>query len=447
VFLAYIVPMLAPLSILWAVSAGTSSAWWIEGMTAVLIVFLALILFALSRDAFRLFKESFNIRLQQIHLNAKLSLALEHAEAASRAKTRFLASASHDLRQPMHTLSVFAAALAMRHLDARSHEIVTYMNEALEDLSSELDAILDISKLDAGVISIQKKAMALKPFLEHLRDTFLADARAKHLDLRIDCSDNFWVYTDKTALERVLRNLLQNAIKYTYSGHILLVVEVDGSSLLLTIADTGPGMSETEHMRIFEEFYQIDNPERDRQRGLGLGLAIVKRLLDLLEVEFRLISSPGFGTKFILKLPRVNTYDDIITESAISLSLSGLHILLVDDETKVRLGTKELLESSGCRVSDADGTAQAVMRALADPPDIVLADFRLRGTDDGITTVHTLRKIYPDLPALLVSGDTDPQRLREADAAGISLLHKPVSGKLLTKAIVMAVGGEMKNIA
>ncbi len=441
VFLSYIVITLVPLSILWAVSAATSDLWWIEAATSLLIVFLMLVLIALGRDAFRLFKESFDIRLQQVGLNARLRTALDEAEAANHAKTRFLASASHDLRQPMHTVTLFAATLGMRPLDERSREIVGYMNEAVEDLSSELDALLDISKLDAGVIEVQRETIAIKPFLQHLYEMFLPDAHTKKLDLKLDCPDNLFTYTDKNLLERTVRNLAQNAIKYTSLGHVLFQVEARPDSLMLIIADTGAGIHPNEHSHIFEEFYQVNNPERDRTRGLGLGLAIVKRLANLLEMEISLESSPGAGSRFALTLPRVSVQkQEVNITPDTRSSLIGLHVLVVDDEARVRLGMKALLEGMGCRVTDVDGTDLALMSARADPPDIVLTDFRLRGDDSGITTIRAIRDFYPRMPALLISGDTAPERLREASSAGIPLLHKPVSIKSLTGAICIAVG-------
>lgn len=449
VFLAYIIPTLVPLSLLWAISASSSNAWWIEAAIALLIIFLGVILVALARDAFRFFKESFDIRLQQIELNFKLQTALSDAEAANHAKTRFLASASHDLRQPMHTLSVFAAALALRQLDERSREIVKYMNEALEDLSSELDSLLDISKLDAGVIKAQLKMLALKPFLDHLYETFLPAAQAKHLDFKVSCADNLFTKTDKSLFERVVRNLLENAIKYTNAGHVHLLAETEGNAIIVTIMDTGPGIQEAEQERIFEEFYQIDNPERDRKRGLGLGLAIVKRLINLLEIDMKLVSSLSSGSSFILRLPRLDGGQGRTNlQSGIGhSSLLGLHVLVVDDETIVRLAMKELLESLGCRVSDVESTVQAIILAKADPPDIILADFRLRGTDNGIATVQAIRERYPLMPALLISGDTAPERLREADTVNIPLLHKPVTGAALTGSIATAVGRNRKEIS
>jgi CheY-like chemotaxis protein len=287
----------------------------------------------------------------------------------------------------------------------------------------------------------------MKPFLKNIYQAFLPEAHAKHLELKVDCPNEMLTYTDKSLLERAVRNLLQNAIKYTNSGHVWLHVEAEGDYVWLTIADTGPGIPEAEQGHIFEEFYQIDNPGRDRIRGLGLGLAIVRRLVTLLDIEMRLFSSPGAGSRFVLKLPHLDNCDHMETEpSEPSSSLVGLHVLVVDDEAKVRLAMKELLEALGCRVSDVDCTSQAVTRTRVDPPNIILADFRLRGEDHGIAAVHAIRELYPELPALLVSGDTAPERLQEASAAGIQLLHKPVSMKVLKKAIAISVGRQRADL-
>jgi len=167
--LTYVLPTLGPLSVLWVISPGIAKVGWIENSTAALIALLIVLLVALGRDAFRLFRESFEIRLQQAALNRQLASALEQAEAANRAKTRFLASASHDLRQPIHTLSMFGAALSMRSLDESSREIVQQMNTALQILASQLDALLDVSKLDAGVVRVSPARVELRPFLERIR--------------------------------------------------------------------------------------------------------------------------------------------------------------------------------------------------------------------------------------------------------------------------------------
>ncbi|HEV2430727.1 MAG TPA: hybrid sensor histidine kinase/response regulator [Burkholderiales bacterium] len=439
VLLAYLIPMLAPLSILWAASPGVADRGWIEASTAALLALFGVMLFALGRDAFRLFRDSFEIRLQQAELNRKLEAALEEAEAANRAKTRFLASASHDLRQPIHTLSLFGAALSMRPLDELSRDIVQHINTALQVLTTQLDALLDISKLDAGVVRVNPGPVNLRTFLERVHGDFLPAARAKALTLSLECPAEALAETDPILLERIVRNLLDNAIKYTEKGGVELRVEREPSGFSLSITDTGRGILESEQARVFEEFYQVDNPERDRTKGLGLGLAIVRRLAGLLQIRAEMNSTLGRGTCFKLSLPETRRAD--VPEPALKeqAPVVAAHVLVVDDEVGIRLGMKTLLEAMGCRATLADGTEHAVAAARAARPDVVLADFRLRGSDSGIAAVRAIRALYPGVPAILVSGDIAADRLREAEEAGIALLHKPVPVEILKRAIAEAV--------
>jgi CheY-like chemotaxis protein len=272
-----------------------------------------------------------------------------------------------------------------------------------------------------------------------MEDEFAPAARAKGLVMTFECPPDEYVDTDRLLFERICRNLLDNAVKYTDQGQIRLVAAAEDGKMLLRVADSGRGIPESEQARVFEEFYQLDNPERDRTRGFGLGLAIVKRLTDLLRVPMTMTSAPGKGTEFLLVLPRGRgTAARVADPQDLAAAFAGLRVLVVDDEGQVRLGMKTLLDGMGCRTTLCDGTAPAVAAATANRPDIVLADFRLRGDDNGIATVRSIRVLYPGMPAILLSGDTAPDRLREAEAAGIPLLHKPVTIDALTRAIADA---------
>lgn len=439
VLLGFLIPTIVPLILLWAWSPGVAEPGWVERSTAVLIALCSAILIPLGRDAFRLFRESFEMRLEQAALNRKLQAALEQAEEANRAKTRFLAAASHDLRQPIHTLSLFGAALAMCNLDARTREISQNINVALQGMASQFDALLDISKLDAGVVRSNAAPLEPRRLVERLVREFEPVARAKGIEMSASCTFDGAVLTDRLLLERIMRNLVDNAIKYTDHGSLRIDVAASGDDVVIAVADTGRGIPPAEHGRVFEEFYQLDNPERDRTRGFGLGLSIVKRLADLLGIRLELESAPGKGTTFRLHLARVKgTAVATARPAADATDLNGLHVLVIDDEKQVRLGMQTLLEGMGCRTTLVDETARAVAAARADRPDIVVADFRLRGDDNGIAAVRAVRMVYPELPAILLSGDTAPDRLREAEAAGITLLHKPVAVPDLAQAIASA---------
>lgn len=200
--------------------------------------------------------------------------------------------------------------------------------------------------------------------------------------------------------------------------------------------DDGIGISKTEHERVFEEFYQVDNPERDRSKGLGLGLSIVKRLADLMALNMEFESSPGLGTRFTFTLPYTSQQlaaDSIDQEDAISLE--GIKVLVLDDEPTVLDGMETLLTLFGCQVLLAQSTGDALEACSGNTPDIALVDYRLRGTESGISAVNQLRDKHPKLPVIIISGDTDPALLNELHSAGITLLNKPVSRDLLYKAI------------
>jgi CheY-like chemotaxis protein/anti-sigma regulatory factor (Ser/Thr protein kinase) len=274
--------------------------------------------------------------------------------------------------------------------------------------------------------------------LERLCKEFEPAARGKGLAIVLECPQGSLIATDQSLIERVLRNLLDNAIKYTDSGRVAIRVAGDGDDLVVEIADSGRGIPEAEQAHVFEEFYQVDNQERDRTRGLGLGLAIVRRLTDLLRVRMDMRSSPGSGTTFSLTLPAARIGTPTTEPKQAQSKPVAVHVLVVDDEALIRLGMKTLLEGMGCRATLAGGTEQAVAAARIHKPDIVLSDLRLRGEDNGIRTVCAIRDLYPRLPAILISGDIAPDRLREAEEAGIPLLHKPVPVEALKEAIAKA---------
>ncbi len=437
-FLAFSGTTLLPLSAMWAAGTGDRMQW-MDVFTAMLILVYGLVLLGLAREAFQLFERSFEIRQEQVEMNRQLRDALREAEAANRAKTRFLASASHDLRQPMHTLSLFSAALTMRPLDAASQEIARHIDTALQALGAQLDALLDVSKLDAGVVPVRPASFPLRDFLERHREEYLPLARGKGLALTLECPAEAVCETDEALLGRILRNLLENAIKYTAAGEIRMRVRREDRSWLVSVQDTGVGIPQAEQQRVFEEFYQLGNPERDRTRGLGLGLSIVRRLARLLDVGISMESTPGVGTTFTLTVPqgRATTPSDASEGHApASDRLEGIRILVLDDEEAVRLGMRALLQALGCSVDLAGTVAEAIAHCEAASPDLALVDLRLRGEEDGIAAVAQLRRLRPGLPAIFVSGDTAPERLKQAHAAGIPLLHKPVTADTLRRAIV-----------
>jgi len=430
--LAHIWLSLIPLFGLWAWSGLYGQAGTVGIFAAIIGVSYSYTMWFFSKNLYKMNEDFFANR-------TALATALNEAEAAGVAKTRFLAAASHDLRQPIHALSLFGAALSMRSLDERSKQLSDNINESIEMLSLQLDALLDVSKLDAGIVPVNLTAVNLHNLIDRMRENFQAMAAANSIELRFECPVDAITKTDVALLERIIRNILTNAI--THNSNCMLSINavlLDGS-WQLTIADNGRGIPASEHEHIFEEFYQIDNPERDRSKGLGLGLSIVKRLSNLLDLNMVFESSPGRGTHFTFTLPyTVREYSVDQGAVAQSESLAGIKVLVVDDEMTVRNGMKVLLETFGCEVTLAESTKEALAAAQRREPDLALVDYRLRGEDNGLATIDALRALYTGIPAIIVSGDTGPDRLQQLKAAEVMLLNKPVDKASLENAITTA---------
>lgn len=437
----YTLIMMLPVAIAWVLAPNLDVTVLERVVFGALTLIYITTLLSHARGLHEVFADSYRIRLQRLELNLRLREALDRAELANQAKTRFLASASHDLRQPIHALSLFSGSLLLRPMDERTGAIARQIDQAVQSLASQLDALLDISRLDAGVIESAISTVDLHLLLTQLTEEFRPQAEDKKLRLDLRCERGLMVRTDPMLLQRILRNLLSNAIKYTDRGSVELVGARDGRRCGVSVRDTGRGIPDAEHARIFEEFYQLQNPERDRSKGLGLGLAIVRRLTDLLGVELRLESAPGAGSCFRIELPLARAEDASVPEGTMAEDgvAPRIQVLVVDDEEAIRVGMKTLLEEMGFEVQVAASTDAAIDASRRFRPSIVLADFRLRGEDSGIRAIEALRMVWPELPALLISGDTAPDRLREARGAGVELLHKPVPALALRDSILKAV--------
>ena len=437
IFKAFALPVMLGMSLAWAFAPHQGASLLVDGAMSFLCLAFLAVQNGLARDNYRALVDSVEMRNQQIRLNEQLRSALAQAEDANAAKTRFLASASHDLRQPLHTLTLFCAALMTHPLDESARRILTHMDAALSALRSQLTALLDMSKLDAGIVAVRARACDIGPMLRRLCDAKREEAHTKGLQLTCAVDGALVVHTDPLHLERIVSNLLDNAIKYCDAGQVWLLARRDGEQLHLSVKDTGRGIAERDLNKVFEEFYQVDNPERDRTRGLGLGLSIVQRLGRLLDLPVHLASELGVGTTVSMALPLAQASEAEPPEEPIeSAAMQLCHMLVLDDEAGVRMAMKTLLESLGCRVTLAACTDEAMRLASLDPPDVVLADFRLRGEESGIKAIRKLRQQQPDLPAMLISGDTAQDRLLEAQQAGLRMLHKPVSVDVLLKAVM-----------
>ena len=436
IFLWYAIPLFVPLSLAWGIyTKPADGAQWVGwGVGGLLIVYLVFLI-KLASDVDRVFSESCYIRFAEKALNNRLVSALDEAKQATTAKSRFLAAASHDLRQPLHTMGVLLAAIGLRDLDGRSREIVNMLGSVSNSLAGQLDGLLDISKLDAGVVAADMRQHRLDKIVNAHAQQVEPIGRERGLYTTVYCEQRITVCTDMYLLQRVLSNLTTNAFKFTTNGGISLSLKKIQDQAVLEIADTGLGIGQEHQELIFQEFYQIGNHERDRSVGLGLGLAIVRRICALMNINVELVSSLGQGTRFILTIPCVE--DECLQSAPIALQepekLRQLSVLVVDDEADIRQGMRLLLDELGCTVALAAGVKQAVACATQQKFDVIISDFRLRNMETGVDAIQKVRALQPNIYPLLISGDTDSARLAQAHSTGIALLHKPVAvNELLT---------------
>ncbi|MET0794705.1 MAG: hybrid sensor histidine kinase/response regulator [Polyangiaceae bacterium] len=415
---------------------GMGSAEYVALGTASLFYMLILLLFCRVQN--KSVTESMQIRFENADLVAELQLQKASAEAAKLraeqadlAKSRFLAAASHDLRQPLHALSLFSATLRELELDVRQREVVEQIYRNIDSLEALFDELLDISKLDAGYIRPSIVDFPIQRVLDALQTRYAPLADEKALSFRIK-SCRATVKSDAALLERVLGNLLANAIRYTHTGGVLVGCRKRGQTLTIAVWDSGIGIPSEQHERIFEEFFQLGNPERDRRNGLGLGLPIARRIAHLLGSELQLHSTWGRGSVFALSIGLGDPSVVVQPPAELAVSgdaLAGRCVIVIDDEAAIRQGMHELLSQWGCTSVEAASAAQALELLAAKRllPELVLADYRLAQGNNGGDAVRLLRERFgAALPALLITGDTAPERLREAKQSGLHVLHKPV---------------------
>lgn len=362
------------------------------------------------------------------------------AQQANSDKTRFLAAASHDLRQPMHALNMLVDA--MKHTDHENERIrlierIEATSQAMSDL---LDALLDISRLDAGGVSFQLQAFEIQPLLLRLRDTYEGQAERRGIALVVH-STRACVRSDPLLLERILGNFLSNALRYTPAGGcVLLAVRKRAGNILIQIRDNGPGIAPESQQAIFQEFVQLHNPQRDRSQGLGLGLAIVQRLAQLLDHPIGVRSCMGHGSNFYIRVPQCafpqepaqpGALAGYVPQATPSLApgLDGCRILLIEDDAMVRESYTHLLQLWQCetRAHAGSDTALADTHLQAWRPQLIITDHRLEGALNGRQLIEALRRqLGTHLPAIIMTGDTEDPTLRQAGTDNLRILYKPV---------------------
>jgi len=368
----------------------------------------------------------------------RMRQARDAAEAADRAKSNFLATASHDLRQPAHALGLYLAALRAEPLSEPQTDLVQRMTGSLAALDTMFNALLDISRMDGGAVAPQPGVFALDPLLRRLADEFApqAEARGLRLALRLPSAEvRPCTFSDAVLVERIVRNLVTNAVKYTARGGVLLACRLRKTPephWQVEVWDTGVGIADADRARVFEEFFQVGNPGRDLGNGLGLGLAIVRRLTRLLGLTLEMRSRPGRGSYFGLRLPAVQASAapaTLLPPLAAAPTLAGMTVAMIEDNADVRSAMRALLQRWGCLVFEG-ADAGEVLRHLHNhaPPQAIVADFRLRDGRTGPHEVqHLLARWGAALPVLIVSGESDPTQLGVIEAAGHACLAKPVA--------------------
>jgi two-component system, sensor histidine kinase len=368
------------------------------------------------------------------------------AEQAHASKSRFFAAANHDLRQPLHAIGLLSYTLQTHGDQTDVRELSRTIGQCVANMSAMMDELVELSNIDSGSVVPQFAPFALQDLVAALRTTFAPQAAAKRLTLKLDPLDAT-ILSDEKLLTRILSNLLSNAIRYTFTGTVHLQLAKADDQIEVTVRDTGIGIAAHDHERIFEEFYQAGNPERDRSKGSGLGLATVRRLCNLLNLPIAVQSAPGTGSAFALRLPvasasvaRARVAPVAITHVDLGGQLAGKTVLLIEDDGTAREAMHRLLAAWGCEVYPAcsgQGALNLVGTGLQ--PEFVIADLRLSGTMNGCEALQKLHaKLGADIPAVIVTGDHQSELIALVEAANIPVLPKPVDPQLLQAMLVDA---------
>ena len=370
--------------------------------------------------------------------NEELSLAWKTAELADRAKSSFLAAASHDLRQPLQTLKFLQAALEPHHPSGEARKLVAGIGQSLDTMTSILSSLLDVNRLESGNLRPSVSEFSLNEIFEPLAGDFVASVQERGLRLRIVRSELI-IRSDRHMLAEMIRNLLSNAVRYTDRGRILLGCRRAGDNVRIEVWDSGVGITEDQLPHIFHEYYQgTGGAERG---GFGLGLAIVKRLGEILDHRIEVRSIPGKGTRFFIEVPRgrsgvkvpeaappVHPHDDAFLGS----------VLAIEDEASVRSALGRLLKERGVDATIVATAAEALtlVREQGLRPDVLLCDYNLRGSPDGVETIRHLRAaLGRNVPAIVMTGDTRSQTVDSISAQGVSVLIKPFLAEELLEAL------------
>lgn len=442
-YCAYIYPAIVPVM----VECFFSNVPLLSGLGIVCAVYL-LCMTVFASGAQLAARHSLELQFANLELVEQLRVESEQREiaraeavAANRAKSSFLAAASHDLRQPLHALGLFLEALVRSGVDGKQKDMLDKAMAVSGSARHMLNTLMDYSRLDAGVIKVQPRNFKMQTLFAKLEQEFGPQADAKQLVYR--CREtSLAAYADPALVELILRNLIANAIRYTERGGVLIACRKRGGRLHLEVWDSGIGIAAEKQASVFQEFYQLGNPERDRNKGLGLGLAIVKGLCATIDARLSLASQPGRGSLIRIVLPAATGVigDLPLRQQRVAVGFDGLSVLVVDDDEAIRLAMSELLGSWGCRCLIAE-SAQQALALCQEAPQLLIVDYRLRNQQTGADVIDAVRDKFGSVPpTFIITGDTAPDRLRDAQATGALLLHKPLEASKLYEAMRINLG-------
>lgn len=422
------------------------------GLLAVLVLVFLVMLLGLAKDVLASMQDYIRVKYQNLELARESQEAAERADHANREKTRLLAAASHDLRQPVHALGLYLETLSPEALSSRDQATVERMKQSLDMLTRLFNSVLDVSLLDAGRVSVSRRAVALHRLVMGVADDFQMIAENVGVSIVVHVPD-IWVETDPVLLRRMVQNLVSNALRHSQGGVIDIRVATEpGERIALSVADDGAGIPQHQQSLIFEEFSQLDVPRRatsgsdapaaahalSHDKGLGLGLAIVKRLAGLLELEVRLASDTG-GTVFTLAgLETIEAPAETARPRAAArtIAFSDKRVFIMDDDQENLNAMTELLNHWGCTVEGATGGDALFKKAK---PDLLLVDYELAPDMTGLDWLTRAAMSWPDMPpALVLSGNTDPFVRARVEAAGYLFIAKPVQAVQLRSALLQA---------
>jgi signal transduction histidine kinase len=422
---------------------------------AVLIGVMLVVLVLVAADGEKLLSRSVDIRHERDRLvrdlerkNAEVRDAMAQAAQSAQARSRVLAAASHDLRQPLQALSVYSAVLGSGPAPDLLEEVSGNIDQIVRALGNLLNGLLDLSRLSAGYYLPECRNLSLEVLVAGVCTEYQQPAAQKGLSLSLELTP-IRVLGDPVAIERIARNLIDNAIKYTECGEVRVATHteiVDGTAqAVLSVSDTGKGIPASEHSRIFEEFYQLDNPGRDRNKGVGLGLAIVQRLCELVGAKIGVRSVEGHGTCFRVSMPALlgttEAPHDAPTRATES-SLQGRRVYVIDDEPDILKSMRTLFGVWGISALTAESsTAADSLFEQHGVPDMLIVDLRLSQGEHGAGLADRLQQLHGAFPVLVITGETSSQALRHANESGYSLLQKPIAPEVLRRTIVAVLSG------